>query len=218
MGGYHGCAILSTNEVACWGRNDWGQVGVMRSASPTNLPRIVPGLRARRLVASGGVSCAIDLKKGVWCWGWNGGGALGTGDSKQRIGPVPIHGISDVVEIVTHAGRVCAQTEKGAVWCWGGEDESGFSGKTTLPSIRPAPAGQLAAVSEESFTVITPDGAVQVVALDGSTNDKVAELSLVQSLASGNGGACAIVASGALRCWGTNLRGELVVAQRKAQP
>lgn len=218
VGGYHGCAILSTNEVACWGRNDWGQVGVMRDASSTALPRILPGLRARRLAVSGGVSCAIDLKKHVWCWGWNGGGALGTGDREQRIGPVLINGISDAVELAVHAGRVCTQTVKGEVWCWGGEDESGFSGKTPSPSLRRAPAGQIAAVDEETFSVITPDGAVYVVGLDGSTNNEVAELPPVQSMASGNGGSCAILVSGALRCWGTNLRGELVVAQKKAQP
>ncbi len=216
VGGYHACALLSTDEVACWGRNEWGQVGVMSDASSTALPRILPGLRAQRLVVSGGVSCAIDLKKRVWCWGWNGGGAMGTGDSEQHFGPVLIKGISGVVKLVTHAGRVCAQTMKGEIWCWGGEDESGFSGKTPLPSIRRAPTGQLAAVDEETFSVIARDGAVHVVALDGSTSNKVDELPPVQSMASGNEGSCAILTSGALRCWGTNLRGEIVVAQKKA--
>lgn len=218
VGGYHACALLSTDEVACWGRNEWGQVGVMSDASSTALPRLLPGLRARHLVASGGVSCAIDLKRRVWCWGWNGGGALGTGDSEQHPGPVLIKGITDAVTLAMYGGRVCAQTMGGEIWCWGGEDESGFSRKTPLPSVRRAPTGQLAAVDDEAFSVITADGAVHVVSLEDSTSKTVADLPPVQSLASGNGGSCAILASGELRCWGTNLRGELVVAQKKAQP
>jgi alpha-tubulin suppressor-like RCC1 family protein len=218
VGSYHGCALLSTDEVACWGDNDWGQVGVMRDAASTALPRVLPSLRARHIVADGSVSCAIDLKKRVWCWGWNGGGAMGTGDSEQRVGPVLINAITDAVEIAVHAGRVCAQTAKGDIWCWGGEDESGFSKKTPMPSLRRAPAGQLAAVDEETFSVIEPNGSVYVVNQESSASERVPNLPPVQSLASKNGGACAILVSGELRCWGTNLHGELVVAQKKPTP
>jgi len=65
-GQFHTCARLVDGRVACWGRNDEGEIGDLTST-------------ARKLPSQTGV-----------CWGYNGAGQIGDGTSNNAYAPVKI--------------------------------------------------------------------------------------------------------------------------------
>lgn len=81
-GDYHSCAVIKGGKVACWGWNEFGQLGdgTTGKGAYSNTPVIVPGVSgATRLAAGRSHSCAVLAGGRVTCWGWNGFGQLGAG-------------------------------------------------------------------------------------------------------------------------------------------
>ena len=117
---HHFCAITPTGEVACWGRNSWGQLGdgtyIERPA-----PVKVPSLTGITAVAAGGShTCAVTAAGGLQCWGSNYAGQLGDGTSQWRVQPTSVVGLSSgVVAVAAGDAHTCALTDAGAVRCWG---------------------------------------------------------------------------------------------------
>jgi hypothetical protein len=88
----HGCAINADGTVACWGDNDYGQLGDRTLESRADA-RIVPGLEGVRAIALGwNHSCALDGSGRLRCWGATGSGQLVT------LPPVPEDRIAVRVE------------------------------------------------------------------------------------------------------------------------
>lgn len=202
-GDQHACALLSTNEVACWGANDYGQLGIESTQSHVP-PTVLPGLRARQLVAAGNATCVIDQHHRPVCWGWNGSGLLG--DRSMRSGPRVLTGMGAVDQLVMDGGRACAKGPSGT-WCWGGDE---LSPETWAPSRRDRlAAGRLAAVMDDTVALLDAS-VLRLVRDDGSSLPDVA-LAPVQSLAARAGSWCAILQAGALRCWGRTFGGALVL-------
>jgi alpha-tubulin suppressor-like RCC1 family protein len=90
-GSYSTCAVLDTDQVKCWGGNDFGQLGLgdvlFRGDGPgemgDSLPLVPLGSEhSVRSVALGPVhACALLSTNQIRCWG---SGALGVGDSNDR--------------------------------------------------------------------------------------------------------------------------------------
>ncbi|UJR79339.1 RCC1 domain-containing protein [Sandaracinus amylolyticus] len=81
-GGSHTCAITSSGALACWGRNDFGQIGV-GSTDQINRPAsvVVPGRGGFRALGLGrDHTCAIRTDETLWCWGRNTEDQLGLGE------------------------------------------------------------------------------------------------------------------------------------------
>lgn len=73
------CARLEDGRVACWGKNDKGQLGNGSSVTFSNAPKIVSNITAASRLACGYVhACAIDGNQ-IKCWGDNQYGQLGNG-------------------------------------------------------------------------------------------------------------------------------------------
>jgi hypothetical protein len=93
-GAEHTCARLDDGSAKCWGRNDFGQLGLgdtqPRGGGPGEmsaaLPAISlgPGRTALGLAAGGGHTCARLDDGAVKCWGLNDVGQLGLGDTLNR--------------------------------------------------------------------------------------------------------------------------------------
>ena len=90
-GGLNTCAVLSSGKAACWGANDWGQVG-----DGTQLDRSAPALvnladSARPVSITIGLwhVCALTSDTDLQCWGRNQSGQLGN-KSNGGYQPLPV--------------------------------------------------------------------------------------------------------------------------------
>jgi alpha-tubulin suppressor-like RCC1 family protein len=136
-------------------------------------------------VASGGEHvCAVTSSGAVFCWGYGGRGQLGDGlGTGFSADPVKVTGISGAVAVAAGGEHTCA-VAAGAVYCWG-RDEYGQIGDGA------------AGVSVDRFTpvaVALPEKAVAVAA--GGYHF-------------GGGHTCALLASGAVWCWGADFGGQI---------
>lgn len=230
-GTQHNCAALSTGRVMCWGINQGRQLGD-GSTNSRSLPVEVAGLSGaiRTLVAGGDFSCAALQSGTVKCWGSNESGQLGNGTTIAATGPVDVVGLTGtVVKLTAGVRHACAQIGTGEVRCWG-LNSSGQIGDGTTTSRPTATSpvqigGPVASVGAglEHTCVTRADGTVRCWGRnqfgqlgDGTTQSRS---SPVTSALPDSGGAigvaggfrqtCALLRSGAIRCWGRNDNAEL---------
>ncbi len=138
----HTCALNRMGQVACWGRNDRGQIGDSTSSAHRPSPVLVRGLSHVTQIASGpSHGCAVRVKGDVLCWGSSEGAAKDAGK------PVAIPGLSDVVQIGAGASHTCARTSDGRALCWGSNEHGqiGVEGRSRQP--QPAPVSELEGVA-----------------------------------------------------------------------
>lgn len=198
IGEYHMCSMLDNGRVRCWGQNFSGQLGygnttaigddeTAGAAGPVNLG---PVEGAVETATGASHSCALFADGTVRCWGLGSSGQLGyastsnIGDDENvgSAGPVDLGGRS-AVEIATGASHTCALLDDGAVRCWG----LGSSGQLGY--------GNTVNVGDDELP---------------STGEPIA-LGGLNALAITAGGdhTCAVLATGIVRCWGSNGSGQL---------
>ena len=231
-GGATSCAVTDTGEAKCWGYNRNGQLGNgTRNWDPNPVPVPVSGLSFGATAIAAGLyhACAITTGGGLRCWGWNGYGELGDGTTTDRLVPVPIPGLSSgAAAIATGTYHTCALTIAGDVQCWGDNANGQLGDGTSHP--RPAPVDVSGLAS--GVTAIYAGGD-RTCAIAGGGNAEcwglntwgqmfgpqfdasltpavVAELgSGVTAMAAGYMHACAVTATGGVKCWGSNHQGQL---------
>jgi alpha-tubulin suppressor-like RCC1 family protein len=156
-----------------------------------------PGLHPAgpTLAVGGDHSCALRGGK-LECWGENWGGELGIGvgsgpqscDMRAcSLAPVAVTGLSAPVDSVAAGdGETCVLLAGGTVACWGANDSGQLGdGSTSGPELC---LGQLPCSTTPG--VVSGVSGATAVATSGSE-------------------ACAVLSSGAVECWGSNLGGEL---------
>ena len=118
------CARRQNGQVACWGRNDTGQLGNGHDPS-SNVPITPSGLAQIIDVATGAHhACALTSQAHIKCWGASSRGQLGQIKELQRA-PTPIKGLRNPVELSASHDRTCARARDGTIACWGGDAEPG---------------------------------------------------------------------------------------------
>ena len=87
----HSCALLTSGELKCWGRNTQGDLGVGDNTDKT-LPTTVDfGGVSVALVHTGGFHTCAHLTDGTTtCSGQNSYGQLGDGTTTHRNTPTPV--------------------------------------------------------------------------------------------------------------------------------
>lgn len=92
VGGISGtCALRATGQVACWGDNGEGILGIGSFEQPEQTVVTVPGLEGvLHLAGAHWHICAALGAGGAVCWGANQAGQLGDG-STTEISPAPVH-------------------------------------------------------------------------------------------------------------------------------
>jgi len=191
VGNSHACGT-DGSAVACWGRNDIGQVsatGAVWYATNDAQTVTLPTGVVSQLAASGDVTCAV-VNGDVWCWGANDTGQLGDVSPslpKDGAHPAPVQvtlpgaDADSVTAISVGPSHVCAVAKQGGnrwVWCWG----KNSSNQVT--------AGAQYSSWQRPYKV------------PGSKS--------AQAVATGDSHSCATFPSGNyIRCWGSNAMGQL---------
>ena len=139
-------------------------------------------------VTAGALHTCVLLSGGrVRCWGFNGSGELGRGTTDEAgeslpatAGDVDIGG--PVTQLSAGQHHTCALLDSGRVRCWGtnGSGQLGYGNVTPISATSPPSAA----------------GDVDV----GGT---------VRQVEAGGASTCALLDTGAVRCWGDNSLGQL---------
>lgn len=224
VGGDHGCALLGSGAVRCWGDNDHGQLGNGNLADST-LTVGVLGLTGVQQVSAGGDStCALLGDDTVRCWG----AGAGTGGADDPT-PVAVAGLTDVTQLTSGAGHHCALLADGAVRCWGSNQFGQLGNGTTVDSLLPVavapnlpPVTQITAGTEHTCA-LDPSGEVWCWGFNrygqlgqGSPSetprtvpDRVLPRLAATAIDAGGANTCALVVGGSVSCWGDNSNGQL---------
>jgi alpha-tubulin suppressor-like RCC1 family protein len=245
VGGEHVCAVGDAGQVACWGKNENGQLGADPGAVPLSTrARLVGAIPASTAVAAGlRHSCALS-QGSVWCWGAiatpAGGylGQLGNGGDGGQSTPVQVPGLSDVTAVVAMAFSSCALLKTGEVRCWGfggsGQLGNGMSPFSQLaPASPPAlgPVTALAAGRNHACAIVGEAREVwcwgeNVQLKTGSTAPggnqptpvRVGTLADASSLALGDDFSCAQLADATVLCWGAGAAADNCVSDPGPPP
>jgi alpha-tubulin suppressor-like RCC1 family protein/Leucine-rich repeat (LRR) protein len=145
-------------------------------------PVDVPGLTSGVIQIAGGYDffCALTVSGGVKCWGANSRNQLGDGTNMDRFTPGDVTGLtSGVALIATGAQHACAVLTTGGLKCWGYNSNGQVGDGGSTATNRPTP-----------------------VDVSGLTSGVV-------GVAGGFSHTCALLASGAVNCWGFNLFGQV---------
>jgi len=188
------CAILEGGTLLCWGRNDHGQLGrghtsdvgddeILAAAGAVDV-----GGAVIQVAAGSRHACALLEGGAVRCWGSGADGRLGHGsietigddESPASAGDVDMGAPAE--QIACGGSHTCALLETGAVRCWG----SGAVGQLGY--------GNTDTVGDDETPAAAGD-----VTLGGSA----------ARIALGLDHTCALLETGAVRCWGEGDGGRL---------
>jgi len=184
-GGTFTCGLMGDKTVSCWGSNSSGQLGTgntLQSSSPVPVSNL-SGVTA--IAAGYDYACAVAGGR-VKCWGNNSAGQLGDGTTETSLVPVDVLGIDSAEKLAAGYASTCAivsdQTDQ-TILCWGDNSDNQLgTSKSASPGVPVAVPGLtnvvgIAASDDQNPTI--PSGSV-----DGSF--------------------CALLGSGAVKCWGAN--------------
>jgi cysteine-rich repeat protein len=189
-GGSHTCALLRSGSVRCWGENDSGQLGYGNTENigddefPLDAGDVNVGGRVTQLTLGSDHTCALLDTGKVRCWGQGDGGQLGYGNT-TTIGDNETPASAGDVNV----GGTVIQIDAGE-----------FHTCALLNTGKVRCWGALLSYgnSETIGDNETPNAAGDI-----SLNGNATQIS------AGGSHACAILSPGFVRCWGSNLLGEL---------
>ena len=173
-------------------------------------------------------SCALHADGTVSCWGSNADGQLGDGTTTGSSTPKLVPGVTSVSSISAGGSHTCVLFKDGAAKCWGANDHGqlgdGMMLNASAPPSTPTFSANVAALSagpDDTFVVMT-DGTVEACGMNGQgelgdgttgadrpTFAAVIRLAMPTIVAPGNDHTCALSADGSVRCWGSNVYGQL---------
>ena len=222
-----GCVTTPAGEVECFGGNHFGQLGAGVREEQHPAPIVVPGVRgARRVYAGPFTVCAILEDGRVSCWGKNQQGENGSSTNyleaaRELVEPQIVRGVSNVDELALAWNTTCAAATDGRVWCWGSAklaEQRAGGDANEIPALVPSLANAKSlTANEESFCAVRNEKVVcwgnLMMLSAGGARDELTTIPIehAQRVSLGSLHACAIDASGAVYCFGSNTAGEIGV-------
>lgn len=225
------CALLESEKVMCWGRNDRYQLGSGGSSTASSeVPKLVVGLSGVKRLAVGLYhACALLADGTVKCWGFNNHGQLGDGSTTDRSTPVLVSGLGNVMDITAGESFTCALLSDKTVRCWGDNASGQLGDGSTVSSSTPS---SISSTDLSDVSMISA-GYQSVCAIFGTNDDlkcwgrnhrgqlglgnttnsslplPVNGMSHLKAVSAGEAYTCAVKLNGDAYCWGYNQDGEL---------
>ena len=224
--GYFFCAQTQKDALACWGRNDQGQLGAASSATSSNQPLLVEGIVGVKAYDAGtDHACAIDKDDKLWCWGDGLNYALGTGaNTTDSNKPVAVTAVKAATDVCAGDGYTCVVKPDGTMACWGDNLYGQLGNGSTTDSAAAVDVKDLAEVvaidcDNNAVCAVTSAGQLYCWGDNGDkeidaaqstyvTTPHLMATNLVQVFGSGYDTNCWNV-GGALYCKGDNFAGQL---------
>ncbi len=144
--------------------------------------------RAVAISAGWGHTCAITATtRTVKCWGANDHGQLGDGTTQDSAVPVDVALPAAAIGVAAGYVHTCAALAGGDVWCWGDNTTGSLGDGTTTQRTAPVR--------------VALGGIATAVSAGGGEN--------LTTPPTFYGHSCALLANGAISCWGSNESGQL---------
>lgn len=227
--GQGACAVTTVGGLKCWGVSPVNGTAT-KSSAPADLPGLTSGVLS--VSAGAGQACAVLSGGALKCWGRNMNGELGDGTTTESLTPVEVTGLtSGVASVSVGGGHVCALMKDGGVQCWGqgqlgqvGDNNSSPDDRLVPTQVTGLTSGVEAISAGGEFTcALLSIGAVKCWGRGddgqvGNASNDIVNLAPVQvsgltggvvAIAAGERHACALLSTGAVKCWGANSEGEL---------
>ena len=226
----HSLALLSNGTVMAWGDNESGQLG-NGGVTESEVPVQVKGLTGVTAIsASGNHSLALLSNGTVMAWGENEDGELGNGNHTDAHQPVAVKSLTGVTAIAAGGNFSLALTNKETVEAWGSDVDGQLAdsavseaGGSDVPVAAEGLSGVRAIAAGNSHALATlSDGTVRgwgenshgqlgngMVKAIQETPVQATGLSGVRTISAGTMDSFALLNSGIVMAFGTNLRGTL---------
>jgi alpha-tubulin suppressor-like RCC1 family protein len=196
----YNCALLESNNIKCWGENNFGQLGYGHtdnigddeSLSGLNTVPVGSSIIQMDISTISNHTCAALTNGELKCWGLNNFGQLGyghsdnIGDDESITGIASIPFSSNILQLATGSLHTCALGAGQKVRCWGRNS-----------------SGQVGLGYDD---IIGDDEAANSVAAIDLSGDGSDSFSMV---ATGNSHTCVINANNQVHCWGLGSLGAL---------
>lgn len=113
VGNKHACALRTNGTVACWGKDDVGQLGDGAGRSSDGALSVKGLTDVVEIDARGDSTCALRNDGTVWCWGRAG--------AEAAVHEVPerVPEMTDAAEIAVGEAHLCVRRTGGTVVCIG---------------------------------------------------------------------------------------------------
>lgn len=216
--------VTATGEGSAFIRATSGGVTASTTVN-VELPTL--GGLVSQVVAGRWHSCALVAAE-AWCWGLNLRGQLGDGTTTARTVATRVAGGHRFVSLSAGAEHTCGVTDAGGVMCWGNNDQAQLGDGTTTMRMQSTPVVGLPSPVREVVAGVAltcaraSSGAAWCWGQNGGGQAGIGEYSaeLLRTPTAISGGhsfsnivlgeehACGI-ASGAVLCWGNNIRGQV---------
>ena len=180
VGSYHGCVVLDSGQISCWGSGADGRLGngeTSNQANPVLTKTLGPSVSS--ISVGGDHSCALLGNGSVACWGSE---RVGDGRTNGSSAPVLVSSFGPgrtAVHVSSGAQGSCAILDNGSVSCWGYGSNLGNEFTDYVPT--PTLTGDL------------------------GTGRTAVDL----SVGTGQSHSCAVLDNGSVACWGHNMFGQL---------
>lgn len=227
------CFITLSNQLYCWGKNDYGQLGFGRLSAFEGLSEIGTDLKFKNISLGNYHACAVtklqmgtEIKTPLKCWGDNSYGQVGDPTSKLSLVPITVDAGVNYTDVSVGQLHTCGLTQEKTVKCWGQGLFGQLGSTTVLTSQKPI----LVPLTEKIQQIAS--GSFHTCALSetghiycwgrndagqvgyGAISEKllptrVQSASIFKQVSAGDHHTCAITSEGAAACWGKNEFGQL---------
>jgi len=230
-GWQHACAVLKTGAAKCWGLGALGRLGDGASTNrltPVDVSGLSSGVTV--IAASSWHTCAVLSTGAAKCWGYNSEGQFGNGTTNSSSTPVDVSGLNAndrAVAIGLGEHHTCILLSSGSVKCSGKGYEgqlgnsgnsqqlnpTGVSGITTAVAISSGRYHNCALLSSGAVTCWGYNANGQIG--DGTKTQRnspvypAALSSGFRAISASLEHTCAVLSTGAAKCWGQNANGQL---------